>query len=416
MSDKPIRADQKSNAAVLPEGRLEGHSTASGAAATLYGLSPEQVEFQTRARGVADSLVDLVRVSDRVVGYDQAWHDAIALLHTAGFFAMSVPAEFGGRGSDLMSLALAQEQLSRVDGGLANCVSHEACAARAIENANPEIRQRCFDAMQAGSLTCIAITEPHSGSDLAAMTTSAQKTAGGYVINGAKSISSLAGVADIFLIWAKTDAGVGTKGISTFIASASDAGITVGEPKDTLGFRQLPHHDVTFRNLEVAETARIGAEGEGMAIFAEALNVGRLGGGAQALGIAAGALELARQFASQRITFGKPINQHQAIQFKLADMFVAVEAGRLLLYSVARLMDGSDLHSRDVGTYAAMAKLYESDMAMRVTEDAVEIFGAQGIWKGNDVERLFRDAKVTQLVDGPNELMRMRIGHSLVRS
>jgi alkylation response protein AidB-like acyl-CoA dehydrogenase len=386
------------------------------AAAQIYGLTPEQMELQARTRDVADSLVELARTSDLQPGYDQAWHDAIDILHKEGFFAMSVPRQFGGTGADLISLVLVQEQLSRVDGGLANCISHEATAARAIESAAPDIRQRCFDQMLGGSMTCIAITEPHTGSDLAAMRTTAVKTGGTYMINGKKTIASLAGVADIFLIWAMTDKAAGTKGISTFVASAKDPGIHVSEPKDTLGFRQLPHHDVTFENLEVPETARVGAEGEGLEIFAEALNVGRLGGGAQALGLAAGAYEHARAFAMQRTTFGKPIARHQAIQFKLVDMFVAVEAGRMLIYSVARFMDSTDLRSREVGTYAAAAKMYESDMAMRVTEDAVEIYGAQGIWKSNDVERLFRDAKVTQIVDGPNDLMRMRIGHALVRA
>ncbi|HEY6538014.1 MAG TPA: acyl-CoA dehydrogenase family protein [Candidatus Dormibacteraeota bacterium] len=394
---------------------MEKTSTATEAPAAIYGLTAEQVALRSRTRIVADSLVDLVRISDKVVGYDDAWREAMAKLHQEGYFAMSVPRQFGGHGSDLISLVLVQEQLSRVDGGLANCISHEACASRAIESAEATIRDECFQKMLAGSLTCIAITEPHSGSDLGAMRTTAVRGRGGYVINGSKTIASLAGAADIFLIWAKTDENSGTKGISTFIASASDPGITVGEAKDTLGFRQLPHHDVEFKNLEVPESARIGAEGEGMAIFAEALNVGRLGGGAQALGIAAGAFEHAREFAAGRTTFGKPFAEHQAIQFTLADMVAAVEAGRLLIYDVARFMDGSDLRSRDVGTYAALVKMYESDMAMRVTEDAVEIFGAQGIWKSNDVERLFRDAKVTQIVDGPNELMRMRIGHALVR-
>jgi alkylation response protein AidB-like acyl-CoA dehydrogenase len=382
----------------------------------IHGLTADQLRLQSRSRAVADSLVELARTSDRYPGYDEAWHEAIGILHKEGFFAMSVPHAFGGTGADLMSLVLVQEQLSRVDGGLANCISHEACAARAIENAAPEIRKHCFDRMLEGGLTCIAITEPQSGSDLAAMQTTAVRRGDGYVINGAKTIASLAGVADIFLIWAMTDQAAGTRGISTFVASGKDAGITVGEAKDTLGFRQLPHHDVTFDNLVVPESARIGAEGEGLAIFAEALNVGRLGGGAQALGLAVGAYEHARSFAMERTTFGKPIAMHQAIQFKLVDMFVAVEAGRMLIYSVARFLDSTDLHSREAGTYAAAVKMYESDMAVRVTEEAVEIFGAQGIWKSNDVERLFRDAKVTQIVDGPNALMRMRIGHALVRT
>lgn len=383
--------------------------------ADIYGFTDQERALQKKARQSADSVNELARQSDLTPGYDEAWHKAIAKLHEDGYFAMTVPTEYGGTPANLLSLVIVQEALSRVDGGLANSISHEACAARAIASATEGVRQRVFAEMLAGSLTCIAITEPGAGSDLAAMTTTAKRKDGGYVINGNKGISSLAGVAGIFLIWAMTDPTAGTKGISTFYAPRSTPGITVGPAHDTLGFRQLPHHDVTLTDVFVPEEARIGAEGQGLAIFAEALNVGRLGGGAQALGLAVGAYERALAFAKERQAFGHPISKHQAIQFKLADMFMAIEAGRALIYSVARLMDASDLGSREVGTYAAAVKAYESDMAVRVTEEAVEIFGAQGIWRSNDVERLFRDAKVTQLVDGPNELMRLRIAHALTR-
>ncbi|MGH7691317.1 MAG: acyl-CoA dehydrogenase family protein [Candidatus Dormibacteria bacterium] len=390
-------------------------SSANSPAARLYGLSVSEQELQQRARMVAGLLTEVSRASDAQPGYDDAWRAAIGILHEHGFFAMSVPAEDGGTGATLVELVLVQEQLSRVDAGLANTISHEACAARVIAAADATLRQRYFQQMLSGSLTCMAITEPHTGSDLAAMGSRAVRSGGHYVITGAKTIASLAGAADIFLIWALTDPSLGTKGISIFAVNAGTEGIVVGPAKDTLGFRQLPHHDVSFDNLVVPESARIGGEGEGLKLFAKALNVGRIGGGAQALGLAIGAYERALAFALQRVTFGKPIVDHQAIQFKLADMFTAIESGRTFIYSVARYADASDLASREIGTYAAAVKMHESDMAMRVTEDAVEIFGAQGIWKTNDVERLFRDAKVTQIVDGPNELMRMRVGHGLVR-
>jgi alkylation response protein AidB-like acyl-CoA dehydrogenase len=384
-------------------------------APNLHRLEPEHIVLRERTKEVADGLVELVRTSDKHAGYDEAWFAAIEKLHDEGYFAMSIPGEYGGTASDLVSLVIVQEMLSRVDAGLANCVSHEACAVQAILRANEPIRTQCLQSMLDGGLTCIAISEPQSGSDLGAMKTTATRTADGYLINGAKTIASLAGVASIFLIWAMTDPEAGTRGISTFYVPSDHPGIEVSPAIDTLGFRQLPHHDVTFTNIEVPESARVGDEGAGLSVFAEALNVGRLGGGAQALGLAVGAYELAVAFARDRVTFGKPIVEHQAIQFMLADMVTGITTGRGLLYDTARLMDTTDLGSREVGMYAAMVKQYESDVAMRVTEDAVEIFGAQGIWKHNDVERLFRDAKVTQIVDGPNELMRMRIGREIVR-
>jgi butyryl-CoA dehydrogenase len=381
----------------------------------IHRLDPEHAALRARTRTVADELLELARQSDRTPGYDDAWFAAIGRLHDEGYFAMSIPTEYGGTAADLLSLALVQEQLSRVDGGIANCVSHEACAAQAILRAGDSVRQRCFEEMLGGGLTCIAITEPQSGSDLGAMKTTAERTADGYVINGAKTIASLAGVAKIYLIWAMTDPEAGTRGISTFYVPGDHPGIKVDAAIDTLGFRQLPHHDVTLTSIEVPEEARIGDEGGGLGVFAEALNLGRLGGGAQALGLAIGAYERSADWARERTTFGKPIVEHQAIQFKLADMLTSITTGRSLLYDVARFMDETDLGSREVGLYAAMVKQYESDLAVRVTEEAVEIFGAQGIWKSNDVERLYRDAKVTQIVDGPNELMRMRIGREIVR-
>jgi len=380
----------------------------------LHRLTEEEKALRDRARTVADELEPLAREADKTVGYGSEWTQAIERFHHEGWMTMHIPEQHGGRGAGSMALTLVQEQVARIDGGLANAISHEACAAVAIRQATADVAADTFRRMFDGALTCIAITEPHAGSDLAAMRTVAVADGDDYVIDGEKHVASLAGVAGIFLIWAKTSDAPGTRGISVFIADGEQTGITVGAPVDTMGFRQLPHHHVVFESLRIPKTQRIGAEGEGLRLFAAALNLGRLGGGAQALGLALGAYEKAFRFASSRETFGRPLTGHQAIQFKLADMFTGIEAGRALAYATARLMDeADDLAAKDVGLYAAAVKAHESDLAMKVTEEAVQIFGAQGIWRENDVERLFRDAKVTQLVDGPNELMRMRIAHLL---
>jgi alkylation response protein AidB-like acyl-CoA dehydrogenase len=382
----------------------------------MHQLEDSERQLQQRAGQVASEIEGLARKADETVGYGPEWEEAIGRFHAEGWMSMNVPSKFGGGGASIMDLTLVQEQVARVDGGLANCISHEACAAVAVGNANPELSADLFQRMIDGSLTCIAITEPQGGSDLGAMKTKAVRDGDDYVINGEKAIASLAGVAGIFLIWAKTGDEPGTRNISTFVAYGDQAGIEVGPPADTLGFRQLPHHPVKFDNLRVPAHRRVGEEGEGLKLFAAALNVGRQGGGAQALGLAAGSYEKAYAFAASRQAFGKPLTGHQGIQFKLADMYTSIEAGRALAYAAARAMDASDdLASREMGLYAAMVKGYESDMAMRVTEEAVQVFGAQGIWREHDVERLFRDAKVTQLVDGPNELMKLRIAHLLTR-
>jgi butyryl-CoA dehydrogenase len=382
----------------------------------IHHLSDAEMELQANAREAAESLTDLARAADVAGGYNESWHEAREVLHERGYLTMCLPTKSGGWGAGAMDLSLVTEQIASVDGGLANILFHEAVAARAVENAEPEVRERVFGKMARGSLTCIGITEPNAGSDLASMTTTAERSNGGYVINGEKEISSLAGVADIFILWAMTDPGAGTRGITAFVLDDKVTGIKISEARDTLGFRQLPSHHVTLTGVEIPESGRLGDEGAGLKVFSDALNLGRLGGGVQALGIATGAFQRALHFSLDRETFGKLIAEHQAVQFKLAQMFMETETVRSYAYSVARFMDKcKDFGGREVATYVAGLKSYASDMAMRVTEEAVQIFGAQGLWRGNDVERLFRDAKVCQLVDGPNELMKMRIGHSLIR-
>jgi alkylation response protein AidB-like acyl-CoA dehydrogenase len=377
-------------------------------------LGPADVLLRERARSVADEIRDLARQADGAAPYGDAWQKAIRTLRDQGWLSMLIPSQYGGGGSNLLSLVIVQEQLARVDGGLANCISHEACSAVAINRAREDLRKECFERMLRGSLTCIAITEPDAGSDIGAMSTTAEAVEDGYAISGEKAVASLAGVADIFLIWAKTDPSAGTKGVSTFLTTREHPGIEVSEPFDSLGFRQLPHHRIVLDDLHIPSEALIGAEGKGLRLFAEALNVGRLGVCAQALGLALGAYEKALAFARERRTFGKRLVEHQAIQFKLADMFMAIESVRAFAYEVARFMEASqDLGGKPTGVYAAAVKAYASDMSVRITGEAVQILGARGLWKSNDVERLFRDAKVTQIVDGGNELMRIRVGEAL---
>jgi alkylation response protein AidB-like acyl-CoA dehydrogenase len=379
-------------------------------------LTQEDILLREQAGTVADQIRDLARQADGTAPYGPAWLKAIRTFHDEGWLSMLIPPEYGGRGSRLLSLVIVQEQLARVDGGLANCISHEACSALAINRAGEDLRKEYFERMLRGSLTCIAITEPDAGSDIGAMSTQAEAVDDGYAISGEKAVASLAGIADIFLIWAKTDPSAGTRGVSTFLTTREQPGIEVSESFDSLGYRQLPHHRVVLEGLRVPTSALIGAEGQGLRIFSEALNVGRVGVSAQALGLALGAYEKALVFARERRTFGRRLVEHQAIQFKLADMFMAIESARAFAYAVARFMDASeDLGAKPVGVYAAAVKAYASDMSVRVTEEAVQILGARGLWKSNDVERLFRDAKVTQIVDGGNELMRMRVGDALAK-
>lgn len=384
----------------------------------LYVLTPEQIAVRDNAAKVAAKISESIIEIDRQTGHSDAWWKAIHEMENAGLLRLYIPREQGGEGADIMSVVLAQEEIAKVDGGFSNIVSHEACAYLIFTNSRePKLRDHCMRRMSEGALTCIAITEPDTGADLARMKTEARSDGDGWIISGHKRVASLAAAAGMYLVFAITDRSKGTRGISAFIVDEGTKGLSVGEVDELMGYRQLPSADVHFNNVRVTQTQLLGEEGGGLKIFAQALNLGRLGGGTQALGIAQGAFDLAVAHAKKRQTFGKPLIEHQAIQFSLAEMATQIEASRALIYQVARWMDMlEDISSREVGKYCAMVKSQASDMAMKVTTDAVQVFGAYGNYRQYNVERLMRDAKVTQLVDGPNELMKMRIGHELIKN
>ncbi|WP_052665149.1 acyl-CoA dehydrogenase family protein [Nitriliruptor alkaliphilus] len=383
----------------------------------IHELSAPEVELQLRARTVADDLLPTTREADRVGGFSDEWQQIQKRLHDEGYLTMYLPPEDGGWAASITDLVLVQEQFARHDGGFANVISHEACASTMLQFAQREVRDHYIERMVAGELTAICISEPTVGTDIANMGARAAREGYGYRLSGDKRYISLGAAADILLFFALTDPKAGLRGgISAFVVDRHQDGIDIQPPEDTLGFRLLPHSDMTVRNVTVPETARLGDEGEGLRIFGEGLNLGRLGGGTQAMGLAVGAYERALAFARERETMGRPIIKHQAIGFKLAQMEVDVEAMRSLTYATARWLDRTgDIGSRDASMKVAVAKTHNTDVALRVCGEAVQIFGAQGIWRSNDVERLFRDAKVSQLVDGPNELMRLRIANTLAR-
>lgn len=383
----------------------------------LHVLTPEQIAVRDKSAKVAAKIRETIIDIDRQTGHSDAWWKAIHEMEHAGLLRLYIPKDQGGEGADIMSVVLAQEEIAKVDGGFSNIVSHEACAYLIFTNSRePKLREHCMRRMSEGALTCIAITEADTGSDLARMKAEARRDGDGWVISGHKRVASLAAAAGMFLVFAITDRSKGTRGISAFIVDEGTKGLSVGKVDELMGYRQLPPADVHFDNVRVSSTQLLGEEGGGLKIFAQALNLGRLGGATQALGIAQGAFDLALAYAKKRQTFGKPLLEHQAIQFSLAEMATQIEASRALIYQVARWMDSlDDISSREVGKYCAMVKSQASDMAMKVTIDAVQVFGAYGNYRENSVERLMRDAKVTQLVDGPNELMKMRIGHALMR-
>lgn len=383
----------------------------------LHVFTPAQQAVRDNAANAARELSKTITDIDRQTGHSQQWWDGLHMLENAGLLRLYIPKDKGGEGADILSLVLAQEEIAKVDGGYSNIVSHEACAyAIFTHSPDAQLREKAIQRMVEGALTCIAITEPDTGSDLAQMKTEAHRDGDEWVINGHKRVASLAAAAGMYLVFAITDRSKGTRGITAFVMDEGTPGLSVGAVDELMGYRQLPPADVHLNNVRVKASQVLGEEGGGLKIFSQALNLGRLGGGTQALGIAQGAFDLALAHARTRQTFGKALIEHQAIQFSLAEMATQIEATRALVYQVARWMDATDdITSREAAKLCAMVKSQASDMAMKVTTDAVQVFGAYGNYRQYQVERLMRDAKVTQLVDGPNELMKMRIGHALIR-
>ena len=260
-------------------------------------------------------------------------------------------------------------------------------------------------------LGAFCLSEPEAGSDATSQQTTATLEGDYYLLNGTKNWITNGSSASIYLVIAQTDASKGHKGISVFIVERGWEGFVVGKKEDKLGIRGSDTHSLMFTDVKVPVKNRIGAEGFGFTFAMETLNGGRIGIAAQALGIASGAYELALAYSKERKAFGKPISQHQAIQFKLADMATQIEAARLLVYKAAWLKD----EGKDYAQASAMAKLYASEVAMSVTIEAVQVHGGYGYVKEYHVERLMRDAKITQIYEGTSEIQRIVISRGVLK-
>jgi butyryl-CoA dehydrogenase len=258
---------------------------------------------------------------------------------------------------------------------------------------------------------CFALSEPDAGSDAAAQRTTAVKKGDGWVLNGTKNFITNAPAADLMLVAANTSPGQGARGISVFLVPTNAPGVKVGKPDDKLGIRAAVSAQVFLADCAVGADALLGAEGEGFKIAMRALDGGRIGIAAQAVGIARAAFEDAVRYAQERKTFGQPIADHQAIQFKLADMSTEIEAARLLLWRAAAKKDAGARYTRE----AAMAKLFASEVANRVAKEAVQVFGGYGYLADFPAERHFRDAKITEIYEGTSEIQRLVIASSLLK-
>ncbi len=339
--------------------------------------------------------------------------EVIQKLAELGFMGMQVPEAYGGTGLDTLSYAIALEEVARVDAStcVIMSVNNSLFSNPILKFGSEELKQKYLPLTSTGqALGAYSLSEPQSGSDAKAMLTTATRDGNDYILNGVKNWVTNGINSDVVVVFAKTDKDAGHRGISAFVVEKTYAGFTTGKKEDKLGIRGSDTCELIFQDCRVPASNLIGEEGQGFKIALATLDVGRIGIAAQALGIAQGALERALQYSREREQFGRPIGDFQGIGFKLADMATRVDASRLLVYRAAWLKD----KGKKIGEKASMAKMYAGDTAMYVATEAVQIHGGYGFIREYEVERMMRDAKITQIYEGTNEIQRLVISRQLL--
>ncbi len=340
--------------------------------------------------------------------------EAVKKAFELGLAGVAVPGEWGGAGMDNVAYALAIEEISRGDAsvGVTLSVNNSLYCDPVLKYGTDEQKERWLKPFASGEkLGCFGLTEPQAGSDAAEQRTTAVKKGDRYVINGTKNWITNGPVADAMVLFTMTDLSKGTKGITAFVVETGTPGFLKQKADEKLGICASPSCTIFFENMEVPVANRLGQEGEGFKIAMSTLDGGRIGIAAQAVGIGVAAFEEAREYAKVRKTFDVPISQHQAIQFMLADMATELDAARLLTLRAAALKDRGVRHSRE----SSMAKLYASEASNRVCNRAVQIHGGMGYSKELDVERHFRDARITEIYEGTSEIQRIVISSALLK-
>ncbi|WP_261131120.1 acyl-CoA dehydrogenase [Bacillus sp. Marseille-Q3570] len=376
-----------------------------------FQLSEEHEMLRKMVRDFAKNEVEPTAAErDEEERFDRSLFDQMAEL---GLTGIPWPEEYGGIGSDYLSYVIAVEELSRVCASTGVTLSaHTSLAGWPVYKfGTEEQKQKFLRPMAEGKkLGAYGLTEPGSGSDAAKMKTTARLDGDEYVLNGSKIFITNGGDAEIYVVFAVTDAEKKHKGISAFIVEKGTPGFSFGKKEKKLGIRSSPTLEIIFEDCRVPVENRLGEEGEGFKIAMQTLDGGRNGIAAQAVGIAQGALDASTSYAKERQQFGKPIGLQQGIGFKLADMATKVEAARLLTYQAA----WRESEGMPYGKESAMSKLFAGDIAMEVTTEAVQVYGGYGYTKDYPVERYMRDAKITQIYEGTNEIQRLVISRMLL--
>jgi len=378
-----------------------------------YFLSEEQKMICELARRIAEEKIKPVREH-----YDETeefpW-PIVEELAKADLCGVYIPEEYGGTGGGVFELCLAVEELCKIDGGIALVLAATALAAFPIMLfGNDEQKKKYLPDIAAGKkLAAFALTEPGAGSDASAIQTTAKKEGDSYILNGTKCFITNGGEAQIYIVITMTDKTKGSRGASAFIVEKDTRGFSFGKKEKKMGIRGSATRELIFNECKIPKGNLLGREGQGFIIALKTFDVSRPGVAAQALGIAAGALEDAINYSREREQFGQSISSFQAIQHLLADMATEVEAARALIYATARMIDkGPKVR---VTKEAAMCKLLASDVAMKVTTDAVQVYGGYGYMREYPVEKRMRDAKITQIYEGTNQVMRNEIALALIK-
>lgn len=376
-----------------------------------FQLTEEHLSVQKAARDFAQSEL-LPGVIERDT-HQKFPSDQIRRMGELGFMGMMVDPRYNGGGMDSISYVLAMEEISKVDASASVCMSvNNSLVCWGLEKyGSEEQKEKYLKPLALNGIGAFCLSEPEAGSDATSQRTTAEDKGDYYLLNGTKNWITNGSSASVYIVIAQTDPVKRHKGINALIVEKGMPGFVVGKKEDKMGIRGSDTHSLMFTDVKIPKANRIGEEGFGFSFAMTTLNGGRVGIAAQALGISSGAYELALKYAKERKAFGKALSEHQAIQFKLAEMATKIDAARLLVHQAAWLKD----QQKDFVKAAAMAKLYASQIAQEVTTEAVQIHGGYGYVKEFHVERLMRDAKITQIYEGTTEIQKMVISRELLK-
>jgi len=379
-----------------------------------FRLSDDQKMLRDTVRRIAET--EFVPRAAEIDKTEEFPKKHFKILSENGLLGIQVPEEYGGAGAGMVSLILTVEEVARCCASTSVILTTQALASDPLLLAGTEEQKKKY-LNRLASGTCLgacAITEPSAGSDVSGMKTTARKVNGGYVLNGSKIFITNGGESEIVTVLAYTNREKGNKGISMLLVENGDKGFTAGKQEHKMGIHGSDTRELVFEDVFLPDDRVLGSEGIGFKVLMQTFNYTRPAVGAQALGIAQGALEAAVNYAKERVQFGKPLASFQGMQWMLAEMALGVETARTLVYRAASMID-SEPESPDIPQISSMAKWHASDVAMKVTTDAVQIFGGYGYTREYPVERMMRDAKITQIYEGTNQVQRMIVATQLLK-